>query len=126
MATLCLFATAPGNVGLANFNDVTVLRLELTRGLWVIMGRVVMGNDDGDGQNASARLTTADGSIELDRADLRLDKGGEGSEAAVSLQATLSTAKQIVDIRCATFKGHARQASLIAFTVDQIEESNPG
>jgi hypothetical protein len=114
-----------GVVTLANFNDVVAVRLRVRdEGKYVIFGRVVISNWDGDAQNASARLTTFDGATELDRADVRVDGSGLQS---ISLQGTLTlpspNSNAIVDIRCSTFKGGALESTLFAILVDGLSPS---
>jgi hypothetical protein len=116
----------PGTVQLHNFNDTVIVRLEkLREGKYVVFGRVVIHNSDGDNQNASAAVTTLDGATQLDRADVRIAGGGGAIDQAVSLQATYTLPSpgtdSTVDIRCATYNGAAVEASLFAILVDGIE-----
>jgi hypothetical protein len=51
---------------LHNFGDTEILRLWVPDAvIFVVFGRVVISNADGDPQNATARLTTFDGATEL-------------------------------------------------------------
>ena len=92
-------------------------------GKFVIVGRVVIMNHDGDSQFATARLTTLDGKTELDKVGVRI--GGVSETQAISLQAVMElgpgkNTDPIVDIRCATYKGLAEHASLLAIQVDDL------
>jgi hypothetical protein len=112
-----------GIVDLNNFSDTAVVRLRVDdAGKFVVFGRVIIVNWDGDSQNASAKLTTLDGLIELDRSDVRIS--GDGISLSISLQGTLTLPSKdgnnIIDIRCSTFKGLAQEATLFAIDVDEI------
>jgi hypothetical protein len=51
---------------LHNFDDTEIPRLWVPdAGIFVVFGRVVISNADGDPQNATARLATFDGATEL-------------------------------------------------------------
>jgi hypothetical protein len=96
----------------------------------VIWGRVVLVNVDHDAQNATVRMTTHDGQIELDAVSTRLaGRSDHDFIQVVSLQVAIDTTKlpldphtddKIIDIRCSTFKGLAQQASLISMSVDTL------
>jgi hypothetical protein len=118
-----------GIVSLHNFADTQILQLEVRdAGKYVVFGKVVITNGDGDNQNASARLTTFNGATEIDRADVRIGAHGHADSLAISLQATLTLpspqgappANNIIDMRCATFSGSAREAALFAILVDDL------
>jgi hypothetical protein len=109
---------APGGTPLHNNNDVAVLRLALTEGIYVVVGRVVIRNFDGDGQEASARITVRDGSVISDRVVVRI---GGGEAQTLALQGTLKVNNgDIVDIRCSTFAGAAGHSSLSAIEVSRL------
>ena len=122
MAGIAFVGSDANGQGLQNFNEVVLLRLGLAEpGEYVIFGRVVIRNDDGDGQNASARITTIDGTNLVDRADVRITGGGFSQ--TIHLQGTARVAQGqpvIADIRCSTFRGFASQSSLFALLVDQL------
>lgn len=110
-------------VNLDNFAEATLVRVQIEEfGNYMILGRLVLQNTDGAAQSGSARITTADGSNELDRVDLRIN--GDGEAQSISLQATLTlpseNANDIVDLRCSTFSGAASEALLFACKVDRI------
>jgi hypothetical protein len=70
-----------------NFGDTEILRLRVPdAGIFVVVGRVLISNADGDRQSATARLTAFDGAIELDRADVRIGKGGDADSVSISLR----------------------------------------
>jgi len=127
MAGIAFVGSDANGQGLQNFNEVVLLRLGLAEpGEYVIFGRVVIRNDDGDGQNASARITTIDGTNLVDRADVRITGvriTGGGFSQTIHLQGTARVAQGqpvIADIRCSTFRGFASQSSLFALLVDQL------
>jgi hypothetical protein len=124
---IALFSTNAGQVDLHHFDHTVAVRLHLGNldaGKLVVFGRVVMQNDDNDAQNAGVMMTTADEAVTLDRADFRI--AGKGDSQVVSLQAAVSLPLhgQIIDIRCGTFNGVAREASLIAIQVDGLRDSS--
>jgi hypothetical protein len=128
MAIIAFTNTNPSITPLNNFNEQVVVRLRVPdSGEYVIFGRLVIINEDGDPQNAGARLTTFDGVTELDKADVRLDSVSDGGSQAISLQATLHLpsheANDVIDIRCGTFSGAARNATLFAISVDGLQGS---
>src|SRR5262249_28263810 len=123
--------TSKLGVRLDHFNDTVVLRLIITPGIrtddreryYLIFGRVVIFNADGDNQNATARLTTDDGKTELDRVDTRIAYGRGALLQPISLQGNLRGIRQdevIVDLRCGTYAGAALQSSIWAVEVDYI------
>lgn len=88
-----LLVTATGSTQLHHFNDEVVVRLALPAekvGIWMLIGRVLIWNGDGDQQAANARLTTDDGATVLDLVDVpslqypyaRLPPGVSGSRAS--------------------------------------------
>ena len=85
-------ASNSGGENLNNFVDTVIVRLRVQdAGQFLILGKVVILNDDGDFQEADARLTTLDGETELDRADVRIGPAGGSFTGAqeISLQATM-------------------------------------
>jgi hypothetical protein len=112
---------------LAGFRETTVLTLFIPEdvGTYLIIAKVVLGNDDADFQPASAFLTTLDGQTTLDRADVVLGPYAtnvQGSQE-VSLQATMELPhdgfNNIVDLRCSTFSGDAVLPKLFVVSVDR-------
>jgi hypothetical protein len=125
---IAFYGTNPGSVILHNFADSVVVRVDLRPtdvGKFVVFGRVVIQNWDGDSQFATARLTTLDGKTELDTVTVRLQDGVVSQP--VSLQAAFELGTHntdpIVDLRCATFKGLAEQASLFVVQVDDLKNA---
>jgi hypothetical protein len=122
MAGTAFANSNPNGQGLQHNNDVVLLRLSLNEpGLYLIFGRVVIRNDDGDAQAASARSTVKDGADLVDRTDVRIP-GGQGTQA-LHLQGTARVnpgTTEIVDIRCSTFRGFASQSSLLALQIDRL------
>jgi hypothetical protein len=124
-------ATRTSQQLLNDFNDEIVLQVDLSRvridsGLFIVFGRVVVTSFDSSPQWATARLATLNGSIELDRVDINLGGGYAGWDSApISLQGKLNLvnnpdADTIVEIRCVTYNGEARQATLFVVQVDEI------
>ncbi|SFI90299.1 hypothetical protein [Nitrosomonas sp. Nm34] len=86
---------------------------------YVVFGKVLIQNWDGDSQAASARLSIFDGFVILDRSDFRLESI---QYISLSLQGTIDMEKLknnelIVDLRCSTYNGIAKNASLIVIGV---------
>jgi hypothetical protein len=117
----------PGSVEIHNNTAISILDLtipEAKAGRWVIFGRVGIYNYSGDRNEATARITTDDGSggrTVLDHIELQV-LGGDS--VCASLQAILVLPSQgetnNIDIRCGTWNGKAFQARLIAIEVDEI------
>ena len=106
---------------LHNFDDVTVFKLTVKEvGVYAVFARVVIGNNDGDFQNATVRVTHGNGFDVIDQTDIRIPNNGSYS---VSLQGTLRVvpnAPTVMELRCQTFNGFARQFSLFAVQVDAL------
>jgi hypothetical protein len=123
---ITFFATHPGYVFLRNFDDTVTVTVDIRdtdMGKFVVLARVSLENLDGDQQSASARLTTFDGKKELDRVDLWMP--GAANNQAVSLQGVLDLGQRgtepIIELRCATYRGRASQASLFVIAVDDLK-----
>jgi hypothetical protein len=118
---IAVVGSGQGNFNLHNFDDVTIFKLIVKeRGSYVVFARVVLSNDDSDPQNATVRLTHNDGAFIIDRTDFRMPNG---SSYTVHLQGTLNVdpgTPKVVDFRCQTFKGFAKQFSLFAVQVDEL------
>jgi hypothetical protein len=120
MAGIAFVNSNPDGSPLNNFNDVAVLRLGVKEGTYVGFARVGIQNDDGDSQNATARITLRDGADLSDRVDVRIPGNTRDS---LSLQGTLRVdpgKTEIVDVRCSTFRGFANQSSLFAVQVTEL------
>jgi hypothetical protein len=119
MATGDVFSKlASGPVNLQRFQEELALEVRIpVGGQWLLFGRVTVGNDDSDGQNATVRLRDDTGI--LDQVDIRLS-GGDSFVEAVPLQANRHFSAQApVVISCSTFKGSARQISLIGLLASE-------
>jgi hypothetical protein len=134
IANIAVFNSANG-IGLGNFDETRVVQLQLPPlppgpppqvGRYVLFGKVVIANRDGDPQNASARMIT-DGAIELDRVDVRIAEQGQNDRQTITLLGhfTQNVGRPIIDIRCATFDGEASQADLYAIRVDELQSGAP-
>jgi hypothetical protein len=100
---IAFYGTNPGSVILHNFADSVVVRVDLRPtdvGKFVVFGRVVIQNWDGDSQFATARLTTLDGKTELDTVTVRLQDGVVSQ--SVSLQGH-SSWERTIRTRLSTF-----------------------
>ncbi len=121
MAGLAYANSDQGGQALLNNNDVVLLRLGLSMpGTYLVFGRVMVANGDGDAQAASARSCIRDGSDLVDRADVRIP--GDASQT-IHLQGTARVdagRAELVDIRCSTFRGYAGESSLLAIQVDEL------
>ncbi len=109
---------------LTNFHDTPLVRLTLGYGDWVVLGRVVFRNADGDPQDATAQLvaTTAAGAVGVTLDDIRVRVPDGGGMQCVELQATYEARNRTsrVEMNCATYKGTASDGSLIAMQVDEV------
>jgi hypothetical protein len=121
MAGIAFVNSNQAGLSLKSFNDVAILRLGVKEGTYVVFARVGIQNDDGDPQNASAKITVRDGSDLVDKVDVRIPGH---TRYSLSLQGTLRVdagKTEIVDIRCSTFAGFASQSSLFAVQVTALE-----
>ena len=127
-------AIVPGDDerGLSNFQDLPLVRLPLDLTgrphNVLVLGKVVIRNDDGDAQNATVRLTfgedVAAGEVkfEIDRADIRIPSG---DGVAVTLMGWVTSGsfdvdRPFVDIRASTFRGVAQKTRLTVTVVDTL------
>src|SRR5947209_7880823 len=88
------------SIGLSHNNDQAVLELGVGPGTYLVFGRVVIGNNDGDPQGASARMTGSRAGL-IDSVTLRLP--AEGSAQTVALQGTLCVEPndiEVIGIHC--------------------------
>jgi hypothetical protein len=104
---------------LSGFHEVTAGRLLLSeKGRYVVFARVVIRNNDGDSQSASARISDGNGFV-MDRVDLNIPGS---SSMAISLQGRLDVSgTNVVDLRCATFAGDAFSSSIFAVQVSDLK-----
>ena len=106
-----------GTADPSGFADVVVAKLELEAGAWVIIGRAVVHNGDGDHQHVTARIVH-DANVIIDNVNVYADGHKEHCLAA---QATLKSRRpETVVLACNTFNGNAKFDSLIAFKVDDV------
>lgn len=118
-----------GPIGLNGFNDTPTVRIELPSGKWAIFGKVVITNFDGGAQNASAVLLANDGALVLDRTDVRI-ASSEFFAQSLSVQGTLvvppigNAPYSFVHISCSTYNGEAKEAQLIAISIDEFAPSD--
>jgi len=119
---LAVTTAAPPLVQLRNFQDTVVARVTLQRGRYVVFGKVVLSNLDGDTQSARVQLAARDGGIILKENSVLLEHLPNGNSQSILIlgTATVEDSAYIVDLRCATFDGEARQTSLVAIAVDDL------
>jgi hypothetical protein len=104
-----------------NGGEQTIIRLGVGPGTYLVFGRVVVANNDGDRQDVQARMTSKDGSALIDSVRVRLPPGL--ASQTLALQGTLVVQpndKDVIDIRCSTFRGFASQSSLFTIEVAQF------
>lgn len=118
-ADLAVTASNTSTVWLHNFADTIIVKIELARGgKWVIMGRALLGNGDGDYQGATAKLVH-DANVVIDQANIWLNGG---NRTCMYLQGCLvAKEREVITLECNTYKGEASWGSLIAFRVDDVE-----
>src|SRR5262245_23295580 len=109
-------------VPLMNYLDEVVVKIELSQGDWIVWGRVVLFNKDGDDQPFTAQLCGDVGVSDvgvIDDVGYRIE--GEGAET-LSLQGGVSLRRtETVTLQCNTYRGSALQGSIVAVKVDAIE-----
>ena len=106
---------------LRGFKMQKILSLGFTNSRYLIYGKVVLDNTDGDPQNASVQLRTQDGEsfVTLDETSVRLLGEGDPNRTEVSVQVGIEfDAPTTVELACATFDGNASQAQLAAIQLD--------
>jgi hypothetical protein len=108
---------------LHHFANEILVKIELEQGNWVIIGRVVIRNGDGDRQKVVAEIIY-DEDVVLDHVDMYNPGHWEGYLATV--QGTLNVReKTIVALAANTYDGDASFGSLIAMPVNDIKPAPP-
>lgn len=119
-----LLVVADGTAYVHNFDDQVIVRLALPAekiGVWMLLGRALIFNNDGDAQDASARLTANDGAIELDRVDdMRIPSTSGQPVSLLGFLRPEHPAEPIVDLRCSTYNGTVNWGKLYALLVDDV------
>jgi hypothetical protein len=117
-----IIASNPGDIRINNFNKEIVVKLELpgadVGARWLLLGRVMMRNNDGDFQVGEAKLVH-DANVELDTV-----KGPINAEDIVCWVLTaglISKDHQTVTLECSTYKGIAYEGTIVALSVDDIQ-----
>jgi hypothetical protein len=82
------------------------------------MARVVISQNDGDWQGATVRLIH-DANVEIDKLNLWLP--GRDRICAYLQAGFVSKGKETITLQCNTYDGLAKDASIIAFNVGDIE-----
>ncbi len=122
MPDIAVVNSSAGSKNVSGFIDSSPLQLTVSKpGLYVVFARVVLSNDDGDAQNASARISH-DEEFVMDRVDLRLPSG---MRTSISLQGTLRVqgGQKQVNLLCQTWKGTAHQSSICAMEVSELRNT---
>jgi hypothetical protein len=85
---------------------------------YLVLARVVLGNNNSDAQNAFAELYSVSDQLTFDRADVRLLPGDEPAAQSVSLLAQvpggLLDPSWLLELRCGTFQGFAVEGRVYA------------
>jgi hypothetical protein len=129
MTNLVLHARHPTAVGISGYAETVVVRLRIRPGNWVVHGRVVLENADSDEQTATVKTTSMNGTNVIDEVNYALPRrqGVHGGFMVVSLQGVLQIEQQhgeeIIDLRCATYKGVATHAKLLAIEVGFLADT---
>ena len=106
---------------LHHFQDTVCAKVTLRAGKYVLFAKAQLQNFDGDYQNADARLTAHQGSVQLDQVTVRLGGGGGSFMGAVALLGTWTVQDDdVIEVRCATYNGNAVWVYLVAMLVDEI------
>ncbi len=122
-AEQAVMARRPGSARLDHFNDKIVVKLELNDDLvgesssWILMARVTLASDDGDPQNATAKLVH-DANVVIVEDQLFLPFN---DPHCVYLQAGfVAEGRETITLQCNTFSGVANRGSIIALNVDHL------
>jgi hypothetical protein len=103
-------------VGLSGFADTPVASVNVPAGNYVIFGKAIVGNGDGDTQNGECKLSTGDHSgVRLAVAN----NGGYFQTISVQDSATFSQVTAVT-MTCDTFNGVAQNIKLTAIPVDNL------
>ena len=109
-----------GGIELSDFAGARAVEMKLNPGWWVVFGRVIVVNMDSDPQNALLRAER--GYRVVDKWAQRLNSGWP---VIITLQASVAVDpnnSDVIDIECATYRGIAFTASLIAIQVNGVTE----
>jgi hypothetical protein len=121
MDGLAFVNSSQDGLHLQHFSDTPVLRLSFNApGTYILIARVVIRNDDGDPQDASARIGLKDGADVADTVQARIPGGGS---YPFYLQGTMRLPpgeSVLIDVRCSTYSGFAYQSSLFALQVSDL------
>jgi hypothetical protein len=122
MCAVIAFSEA-NNVGLhlEEFEMTKVVSLDLTNSPFLIIGKVVLDNADGDPQNAHVQLRRQDGEdfVTMDETVVRLFDAGKPNRVAASVQVGVDLQiPTVVELACGTHDGNASQAQLAAIKLD--------
>ncbi|WP_321937510.1 hypothetical protein [Paraburkholderia sp. J8-2] len=124
-----IFTSNGGSVDLNNFQLTLAAKFTLpplptdVPLPWVIIGKAVIENFDGDPQNATAQLLLDD--VVIDSDEIRLAGCGDGPAVGqcVSLQAAFrQTLKQaaLVEMKCSTYIGRVIDTKLAAISLSTL------
>jgi hypothetical protein len=112
---------------LHNFANLIVVYLDLPEGRWVVFGKGLISNYDGDSQSATVALDFEGHPPKiLDKLDFILPELGDVSDEAFSLQGAVDANEakgRTVRLVASTYKGYIRSCSIIAIPVDGFVKS---
>src|SRR5262245_10521739 len=111
-------------VDLHHFNDTVVVKLKLQddadEGPWLLMGRVLVWNVDGDPQGASVKLVHEQ-DVVLEELLLELAPRDFPEQCYVVRAGLISSGHDIITLQCSTYNGTARNGSIVAWKVGRID-----
>ena len=120
-AEQAIVSTSPGTGGLQGFADQVVAKIHLAKHKkWLLLGRVVVLNEDGDRQPVTAKLVH-DATIVVDQSRQVipfLEQHCIHLQTPFELQEGKSN---VITLECNTFDGSFTFGSLIALQVDDID-----
>jgi hypothetical protein len=129
-----VYSVRDGSLPLNNFQDISVTEILISPMSdkkptnWVVHGKAVLANQDGDAQNASAWLALKNGdevTAVIDRADVRIDQYGNTVSICLLgvVQAKLVGQQDCeVELHCSTYRGHVVYTKLAAMSTDSATE----
>jgi hypothetical protein len=134
MSGIAVINSSADSIHIVGNADFSPLDLTVSEpGLYLVFARVVLQNDEGDSQNAGARVVHTAGDqthfkeFVIDRVNVIIPGHARTS---ISLQGTLQVVPAaptvpttVVNLVCATFSGTASQSSIFAVQVSDFKFS---
>ncbi|GAA3113702.1 hypothetical protein GCM10010520_67210 [Rhizobium viscosum] len=104
---------------LGHFRETPILSIQLATGSWMLIGRVLVANTDGDPQLATAAFKVRSALTFPDRLDRTINAN---SLFTFPLMGVLDLpSDDTVDLVAATFEGEAVHCSIMAVPVDELD-----